>query len=56
MMMEKTCCFIGHKNLTQEQAIEALHLLIKSVISLLSIGITASKTRFLFLYLNEPII
>lgn len=46
MMMEKTCCFIGHKNLTQEQAIEALHLLIKRVNELTIEGYTHFISSF----------
>ena len=46
MMMEKTCCFTGHKNLTQEQAIEALHLLIKRVNELTIEGYTHFISSF----------
>lgn len=46
MMMEKTCCFIGHKNLMQEQAIEALHLLIKRVNELTIEGYTHFISSF----------
>ena len=45
-MMEKTCCFTGHKNLTQEQAIEALHLLIKRVNELTIEGYTHFISSF----------
>ena len=44
--MEKTCCFTGHKNLTQEQAIEALHLLIKRVNELTIEGYTHFISSF----------
>ena len=46
MMTEKTCCFTGHKNLTQEQAIEALHLLIKRVNELTIEGYTHFISSF----------
>ena len=46
MMMEKTCCFTGHKNLTQEQAIEALHLLINRVNELTIEGYTHFISSF----------
>lgn len=45
-MTEKTCCFTGHKNLTQEQAIEALHLLIKRVNELTIEGYTHFISSF----------
>ena len=45
-MTEKTCCFTGHKNLTQEQAIEALHLLIKRVNELTIKGYTHFISSF----------